>query len=65
MSFEVLGVLLAAVIQGIMISLYNKKAPCEEMSSFNSSNNYSANFETNFETNSSMSSFLPNYIANL
>ena len=58
MSFEVLGVLLAALIQGVMISLYNKKVPCEEMSSFNSSNNYTANFETN---SSRFSSLLPNY----
>ena len=58
MSFEVLGVLFAALIQGVMISLYNKKVTCEEMLSFNSTLNNTADKETN---SSNLSSFLPNY----
>ena len=69
MSFEVLGVLFAALIQGVMIGVYNKKVSCEEMLISNSTNkfyNYSTtnkpNYTTNLETNSSsLSSFIPNY----
>ena len=58
MSFEVLGVLVAAIIQGIMISLYNKKVPCEESLNLNTTNDFSAFYGTN---SSSMSSLIPNY----
>ena len=54
MSFEVVGVLFAALIQGVMISLYNKKVPCEELLSFNSTSYFSRN-------SSSLSSIIPNY----
>jgi hypothetical protein len=58
MSFEVLGVLFAALIQGVMISLYNKKVSCEELLSLNSTVNSTTYHRKN---SSSLSSIIPNY----
>ena len=46
MFFEVFGVLLAASIEGLIISLYTEKNPCNDIPRLNFNSNLSANMST-------------------